>query len=55
MKSIFDPDVILRPDGWYWFDAIGNLIGPYDTRAEAIYAGRLDDDVETLSGEYDFE
>lgn len=27
-----DADIILRVDGWYWFDLDGRMIGPYDTR-----------------------
>ncbi len=54
MRDAKDPDIILRPDGWYWFDPSGNLIGPYESRAEAIHAGRVDDDVE-LWTEYEID
>ena len=54
MRDAKDPDIILRPDGWYWFDPSGNLIGPYESRAEAIYAGRVDDDVEIWT-EYEID
>jgi len=47
MRNALDPDVILRQDGWYWFDPSGNLIGPYESRAEAIYAGRYEEDFST--------
>ena len=46
MLRSYEPDTLLRPDGWYWFDASGNLIGPYETRALALHAGKLDEDWE---------
>jgi hypothetical protein len=38
-------DIIMRQDGWYWIDEHGNLIGPYETRGEAVCAGDEDEDV----------
>jgi len=40
-----DADIVMRADGWYWFDLDGRLIGPYETRSEALRVSKIDEDV----------
>lgn len=51
-----DADIILRVDGWYWFDLDGRMIGPYDTKAEAEHVAKMDEDFLFFwDEEYEFE
>lgn len=43
-KMRMEADILMRTDGWYWFDDLGNLVGPYETRAEAVRAAKCDSD-----------